>query len=194
MSFYDPTTGQFLTRDPMASITRSAYSYTNGSPLNATDPSGLWCTGGVSWGLGSGCDDEPVPTRVGAAAGRANRQLQAYSLINQVSDTEVHAFIGVGDRYMNRKGTIEYTIYFNGSITQQSSYTFDGDGNGARREFQFPCATGSWAIVTARRYNNRVSISDSDTVVTSCDEDEVREQLGCDPPADWHDWINPFDD
>ncbi len=40
--FYDPTTGQFLTRDPIEAITREAYGYTYGNPLNATDPSGLW--------------------------------------------------------------------------------------------------------------------------------------------------------
>ena len=39
--YYDPTTAQFLTRDPLASQTRSAYGYTGGSPLNRDDPSGL---------------------------------------------------------------------------------------------------------------------------------------------------------
>ncbi len=45
--FYDPTTGQFLTRDPAVSMTRSAYGYVHGDPLNATDPSGLYCITGV---------------------------------------------------------------------------------------------------------------------------------------------------
>lgn len=39
--YYDPTTGQFLSRDPLASQTRQPYAYTSGSPLNATDPGGL---------------------------------------------------------------------------------------------------------------------------------------------------------
>jgi RHS repeat-associated protein len=39
--FYDPTTGQFLTRDPINAITRSAYGYVYGNPLNMVDPSGL---------------------------------------------------------------------------------------------------------------------------------------------------------
>jgi RHS repeat-associated protein len=38
---YDPSTGQFLTRDPVVADTRSAYAYVEGNPLNATDPSGL---------------------------------------------------------------------------------------------------------------------------------------------------------
>ena len=39
--YYDPSTGQFLTRDPLAAVTGSAYQYAAGNPLNVTDPSGL---------------------------------------------------------------------------------------------------------------------------------------------------------
>ncbi len=39
--YYDPGTGQLITRDPMFSSTRSAYGYAQGAPLSATDPSGL---------------------------------------------------------------------------------------------------------------------------------------------------------
>ena len=39
--YYDPTTGTFLTRDPIETITREPYGYVGGNPLNATDPSGL---------------------------------------------------------------------------------------------------------------------------------------------------------
>jgi hypothetical protein len=45
--FYDPTTGQFLTRDPAVSMTRDAYGYAGNSPLNYTDPTGLWLWDGV---------------------------------------------------------------------------------------------------------------------------------------------------
>ncbi len=40
--YYNPTTGQFLTRDPIEAITRSAYGFVYGNPLNAADPSGLY--------------------------------------------------------------------------------------------------------------------------------------------------------
>lgn len=40
--YYDPTTGQFMTRDPLAAMTRSAYGYVYGNPLNGVDPAGLW--------------------------------------------------------------------------------------------------------------------------------------------------------
>ncbi|MGH9197837.1 MAG: RHS repeat-associated core domain-containing protein, partial [Acidimicrobiia bacterium] len=39
--YYDPATGQFLTRDPIEAATREPYGYVGGNPLNATDPSGL---------------------------------------------------------------------------------------------------------------------------------------------------------
>ena len=39
--YYDPGTGQFLSRDPVASATRSAYGYVVDDPLNGADPNGL---------------------------------------------------------------------------------------------------------------------------------------------------------
>lgn len=39
--YYDPQTGQFLTRDPLEALTGEPYSYAADSPLNAADPSGL---------------------------------------------------------------------------------------------------------------------------------------------------------
>jgi RHS repeat-associated protein len=56
---YDPTTSQFLTRDPIVPLTRQAHSYALNSPLNFGDPTGLdandfW--GGLwdgAWGLAS---------------------------------------------------------------------------------------------------------------------------------------------
>jgi RHS repeat-associated protein len=45
---YDPTTGTFLQRDPIAPTTREPYGYGGGNPLNATDPSGLYCITGVA--------------------------------------------------------------------------------------------------------------------------------------------------
>lgn len=33
--YYDPTTGTFLSRDPLNAVTRSAYGYVYGNPLNS---------------------------------------------------------------------------------------------------------------------------------------------------------------
>lgn len=38
--YYDPATGQFITRDPLVGLTGQPYAYANNSPLNFTDPSG----------------------------------------------------------------------------------------------------------------------------------------------------------
>jgi RHS repeat-associated protein len=54
--YYDPSTAQFLTRDPAVAATRSAYVYAFSDPTNETDPTGLssnlWQTTTPSdWGL-----------------------------------------------------------------------------------------------------------------------------------------------
>jgi RHS repeat-associated protein len=45
--YYDPATGQFLSRDPLVALTHAPYSDASGNPLNLSDPSGLGCGG--SW-------------------------------------------------------------------------------------------------------------------------------------------------
>lgn len=60
--YYDPTTAQFLTRDPLEVLTRSAYGYAGNDPINQTDPTGLFWGEGVlgdigNFFTGSGCGD-----------------------------------------------------------------------------------------------------------------------------------------
>ncbi len=43
--YYDPTTAQFLTRDPLQGLTKQPYAYGMDSPLNLGDPSGLAAAG-----------------------------------------------------------------------------------------------------------------------------------------------------
>jgi RHS repeat-associated protein len=45
--YYDPTTGQFLTRDPLEQLTRQPYSYAQDNPINGTDPMGLCGTSSI---------------------------------------------------------------------------------------------------------------------------------------------------
>jgi RHS repeat-associated protein len=40
--YYDPRTGQFITRDPAVTISRAPYAYAKGDPINMRDPRGLW--------------------------------------------------------------------------------------------------------------------------------------------------------
>jgi hypothetical protein len=75
-------TGQFLTRDPAASVSGSVYSYADGNPIAVTDPSGLWTAGGIGIGEGFvesddlswGTDSQGRPVYVGEVglAGGAN--------------------------------------------------------------------------------------------------------------------------
>ncbi len=66
---YDPATGQFLSRDPAAAITRSAYIYTDSDPINATDPSGR-CLKLVSKQRQLDCEDFVVHAPGGTIVGR----------------------------------------------------------------------------------------------------------------------------
>ena len=58
--YYDPSTGQFISRDPLSGTTRQPYAYVVDDPLNHIDPTGLDQAfgdayyGGVSGGPPSG--------------------------------------------------------------------------------------------------------------------------------------------
>jgi RHS repeat-associated protein len=66
--YYDPATGQFLSRDALTAVTRAAYGYAANSPLNATDPTGH-CLGWL-WGA-SDCQFSP-PASVDQALSNAS--------------------------------------------------------------------------------------------------------------------------
>ena len=53
--YYDPSTGQFLSVDPLVDETGQAYSYTGNDPVDETDPSGeIKCKGFFGWVPGCG--------------------------------------------------------------------------------------------------------------------------------------------
>ena len=45
--YYDPSTGQFLSVDPLAAETGTPYAFTGGDPVNGRDPSGLGILGAI---------------------------------------------------------------------------------------------------------------------------------------------------
>jgi RHS repeat-associated protein len=99
--YYDPTNGQFLTRDPISALTREPYAYVAGSPLGATDPSGL-CRGSTDGGRTSVCagrgDMEVVASwrvRIRLAKGWRTRTLRLYC--EDVRHIEEKHFGGVVD-------------------------------------------------------------------------------------------------
>jgi RHS repeat-associated protein len=53
--YYEPSTGQFLTRDPLEDSTRTPYGYAGSNPLLYTDPTGLdWLDDAASWSAAFG--------------------------------------------------------------------------------------------------------------------------------------------
>jgi RHS repeat-associated protein len=65
--YYDPTSGQFLTRDPLETSTRQPYSYANDNPLNFTDPTGMGIFGDAVNFAGGGINT--LSTGIGAVGG-----------------------------------------------------------------------------------------------------------------------------
>ena len=49
--YYDPSTGQFLSVDPLVGITDQPYQYVGGDPLNFIDPLGLACWAALELGF-----------------------------------------------------------------------------------------------------------------------------------------------
>jgi RHS repeat-associated protein len=64
--FYDPATGEFLTRDPLEEVTREPYVYAYDNPLNRSDPSGRVAGAAVGCAVG-----EVVEPAGGCAPGAA---------------------------------------------------------------------------------------------------------------------------
>jgi RHS repeat-associated protein len=76
--YYDPTTGQFLSVDPLNAVTQQPYSYTDDDPINGTDPTGLLC-------LSLHCVSDTLST-VASTAGECPRNCVG------LNERDVHAF------------------------------------------------------------------------------------------------------
>jgi RHS repeat-associated protein len=66
--YYDPTTAQFLTRDPLEAETGAPYSYAGNDPIDNSDPTGLFCV------LGHNSDGSCRGSGVVNAAGGAVKE------------------------------------------------------------------------------------------------------------------------
>ena len=78
--YYDPTTSQFLTADPAVDFTMSPYAYVGGDPLNATDPTGMFCL--EFWNkekCANALTDSAVAFANSSAGERANAIVDRYS-------------------------------------------------------------------------------------------------------------------
>lgn len=105
--YYDPATAQFLTRDPIESLTRQPYSYADDNPVNETDPLGLcghWydlaCqVGSAATTVGSGIATGATwaynhPATVGLVLGGA---ALAATGVGAIADAGIAAGVGAGE-------------------------------------------------------------------------------------------------
>ena len=83
--YYDPGTGQFMSRDPLVAITGSAYGYGGDDPLNGRDPSGLW------FGI-----DDIVASVAGAVVGGTTSVIEQAASGNGINWAKVGISAGVG--------------------------------------------------------------------------------------------------
>lgn len=58
--YYDPTTGQFVSQDPLVDQTASPYGYANNQPLNSVDPNGLQTTTSTTWKTKMHCNTQRI--------------------------------------------------------------------------------------------------------------------------------------
>jgi RHS repeat-associated protein len=75
--YYEPSSSQFLARDPALMQTREPYAYVSGNPLNATDPAGLcsgfdpgcWASSVWTWGTTPRAELQPISDAAQGVAG-----------------------------------------------------------------------------------------------------------------------------
>lgn len=101
--FYDPATGQFLTRDPLVTLTRAPYSYANNNPINVADPSGMGpcILGFIACDESDDPCDSPITTNV----------LMPLCLVpEEDSETVTNTSAGVGDSILSPIPFVELPI------------------------------------------------------------------------------------
>lgn len=171
--FYDPTTGQFLTRDPIEAITRSAYGYVYGNPLNATDPSGLWAGDGYCI-MGVNCKDGAVS--VGDSWGQSVREdnpegaqqavdfasgilsfnpITAATNATGLSDTDQYAVTCSGWYRSGQATMLAIDLAAGGGLARNTRTTVEGPATAwGTRGTQLELAPGRWVVPGGRTPGN----------------------------------------
>ena len=117
--YYDPTTGQFISRDPLVALTESAYGYVDGNPLNGTDPTGLWCpvhnsNGGCAGSSVVKAVQEPIAA-IGVLASHASAIAQtvavACAMAGQLQCTAFAESVSLVTGALSTVATLETTAY-----------------------------------------------------------------------------------
>jgi RHS repeat-associated protein len=134
---YDPATAQFLTTDPINPVTRAPYNYTYDNPVNATDPTGYWCTSFNIHCLGEDAGDAVgVGSRVGATLLHASTVGQGLQIASDLTGTTVGVCAGAG---FVGGGSLHGSACYVSSPNGQSAITYTGGGGAG-----FPIGIGGF--------------------------------------------------
>ncbi len=103
---YDPSTGQFLTVDPLVSLTQAPFSYSSDDPINNSDPDGLiTCS---SWIPGCGVVTDVQNAISGATTGAA------HAIGSELAPSGTPAYVGIcvsGGFIVGGQFCVDYTKY-----------------------------------------------------------------------------------
>jgi len=104
--YYDPTTAQFLTIDPLIAVTGTPYAYVAGNPLNHTDPTGLCKSGDIMcWLAGIG----KIASGVGEIVAGEEFGGAVFGAVSVASGASQLADDGESDAQTHTKASTEYT-------------------------------------------------------------------------------------
>jgi RHS repeat-associated protein len=108
--YYDPTTGQFVNRDPIEALTRDAYGYAGNNPLNFTDPSGLyWGEGLVETVVEVGGEIIRHPGDAAKDAGKGAANF-GVGFANAALGTDFEGFCGEGQSWSRNIGSATFWV------------------------------------------------------------------------------------
>ena len=147
--YYDPGTGQFLSRDPAVALTRSAYGYVGDNPINGGDPSGMFHVPGTNWCIGT-CGHKPQTFT--CAASSSSPFLASYSAgaINCDSGPIATGSLASGSSAAEARAAAESSGY-----QIPGNYVAEPAGNGQGWTFRAPGTTGNANIIRVMEGNDQ---------------------------------------
>ncbi len=133
--YYDPSTGQFLSVDPLVGVTGQAYQYSYDDPVNETDPTGLGpCLFGICLGFHPG---NALKGLANFAAGLGNFAVSTATLGNvHISAPYCGGLLGISSDIGNWTGLIEAGLAGGEGAGAEEAGTYAGEqatAHGAER-------------------------------------------------------------